>query len=303
MAAPAGVAFRPLAASEFAAVAALLAADEAHGTGRPSRLAAADLRSWLAGVDLAVDTWVFAEDGRPLAFGWHETHPQLAFAAGVVHPEARGRGLGTALVETAERRAAEAGSKRLHYGVLAADAGAPALLTAHGFREVRRFYELAIELDGPPPPPSLADGLVLDIFTEADARPFFDAVNEAFQDHWEHHSRPFDEWWALQRSSPDFDPTLWFVVRDGNELAAVVRNEPNRNGGGYVAVIGVRRAWRGRGLGRALLLRSFGEFHHRGVNRITLGVDAENPTGATQLYESVGMTPELEQVVFEKALS
>jgi ribosomal protein S18 acetylase RimI-like enzyme len=65
----------------------------------------------------------------------------------------------------------------------------------------------------------------------------------------------------------------------------------------------VRRPWRGRGLGRALLLHTFAEFQRRGMNRISLGVDAENPTGATRLYESVGMIVEAEQVVFEKALA
>jgi ribosomal protein S18 acetylase RimI-like enzyme len=70
-----------------------------------------------------------------------------------------------------------------------------------------------------------------------------------------------------------------------------------------VAAIGVRRPWRGRGLGRALLLHTFAEFQRRGVNRISLGVDTQNPTGATKLYESVGMRVELEDAVFEKALA
>ena len=95
---------------------------------------------------------------------------------------------------------------------------------------------------------------------------------------------------------------MWFVVRDGDEIAATVRNDPDREGGGYVGALGVRRAWRGRGLGRALLLQTFAEFHRRGVHRVTLGVDAESPTGATRLYESVGMTVESETLVFEKSL-
>jgi len=48
---------------------------------------------------------------------------------------------------------------------------------------------------------------------------------------------------------------------------------------------------------------TFGEFHRRGLNRVSLGVDAENPSGATKLYESVGMATELEQVVYERALA
>jgi ribosomal protein S18 acetylase RimI-like enzyme len=114
---------------------------------------------------------------------------------------------------------------------------------------------------------------------------------------------PLDEWWKEKQNAPDFDPTLWFLIRDGAEVAAVVRNEPNRREGGMVAAIGVRRPWRGRGLGRALLLHTFAEFQRRGVNRISLGVDTQNPTGATKLYESVGMRVELEDAVFEKALA
>jgi hypothetical protein len=50
-------------------------------------------------------------------------------------------------------------------------------------------------------------------------------------------------------------------------------------------------------------LRTFAEFYSRGVPRVTLGVDAESPTGATKLYESVGMTVENAAVVYEKALA
>ncbi len=303
MAVPAGIAIRPLTAEDIEAAAALLALDEQHSTGCPSKLGPSDLTEWLSRADFEVDTWVFEENGRFVGFGWHEPHNPTAYAAGVVHPEARGRGLGAALVQRAETRAREAGAGRLHYGVLAADAGAPGLLAAHGFREVRRFSVMMIELDGPPPEPSVPDSLTLETFTEAGARAFYDALDASFQDHWEHQSRPFDEWWEMRSSVPDFDSTLWFLVRDGEEVAAVVRNDPNRNGGGWVGALGVRREWRGKGLGRALLYRTFGEFYDRGVNRISLGVDAENPTGATKLYESVGMTTELEQVVFEKALT
>jgi ribosomal protein S18 acetylase RimI-like enzyme len=89
------------------------------------------------------------------------------------------------------------------------------------------------------------------------------------------------------------------VVRDGDEIAAIVRNEL-REQTGYVGIIGVRRAWRGRGLGKALLRHSFRALWDRGLRRITLHVDAESPTGATQLYESVGMVVESESVTYER---
>jgi ribosomal protein S18 acetylase RimI-like enzyme len=86
-------------------------------------------------------------------------------------------------------------------------------------------------------------------------------------------------------------------------MAAVVRNEANRNGGGYVAAIGVRRPWRGKGYAKALLLHTFREFYNRGIKRVTLGVDAENPTGARHLYERAGMHVQQENVVFEKSFA
>jgi ribosomal protein S18 acetylase RimI-like enzyme len=70
-----------------------------------------------------------------------------------------------------------------------------------------------------------------------------------------------------------------------------------------VATLGVRRAWRGRGLAKALLAQTFVKAYDAGFPRITLGVDATNPTGATALYRSVGMTSELESAVWEKGLA
>ena len=92
-------------------------------------------------------------------------------------------------------------------------------------------------------------------------------------------------------------------MRDGDEIAAALRGEPDRGGAGWVGAIGVRKPWRKRGLGLALLLHAFGEFYRRGQPRIGLGVDAQNPTGATRLYERAGMRVAYEAVAFEKALA
>jgi mycothiol synthase len=281
----------------------LLRADEEQLVGRPARIGLADLREWLSRVDLEGDTWLFEEDGSLAAFGWGETQGAQGWAAGVVHPDSKRQGLGALLLDCSERRLPELGAKRVHQFSYAADRGAAALFVARGYREVRRFYEMAIELDGPPDAAELPSGFTIESFDESRARKFHGALDESFQDHWEHHSVPFEAWWEQKRSVPDYDPSLWFVIRADTELAAAVRNEPNRRDGGMVAALGVRRPWRGRGLGRALLLHTFGEFHRRGVTRITLGVDSENPTGATKLYESVGMQVELEQVIFERALA
>ncbi|HXH98533.1 MAG TPA: GNAT family N-acetyltransferase [Gaiellaceae bacterium] len=294
---------RPIRGDDLTAIAAFLADDEERLLGRPSRTSVEDVRAWTSGVDLAHDSWLYANGDRAIrALGWVQPFDEVGVAVGVVHADARGRGLGSELVARAEARLSELSVARIQQIAFAADAAAAPLLLGCGYREVRRFWDMTIELDGPPALPRLPEGMRIEPFSTTEARAFHDALDEAFRDHWEHHSEPFEEWWERRERAPDFDPTLWFVVRDGDDIAAAVRNDPHRAGGGWVAALGVRRPWRGRGLGKALLLHSFGEFHRRGVHRVSLGVDADNPTGATKLYEDVGMEVELEQVFYEKEL-
>lgn len=303
MTVPGTITQRPATRDDASVVAALLAEDETALVGHPSRLSEVDVASWWAGTDLERDSWVLEEDGRLVAVGWFDHHGPLGVHVGIVAQGAKGRGLGARLVDLGEGRAAAVGAERAHTFALALDRAAADLFESRGYREVRRFYDMAIELTEPVLDPSLPDGLAVEALAEEDARAFYEALDEAFEDHWEHHPRPFEQWWEQKKAAPDFDPTLWFLIRDGGEVAATVRNDPERNGGGYVGAIGVRRPWRGRGLGKALLLHSFAEFQRRGQTRVTLGVDAENPTGATKLYERVGMHVEMEAIVFEKALA
>ena len=71
---------------------------------------------------------------------------------------------------------------------------------------------------------------------------------------------------------------------------------------GWIASVGVRQPWRRQGLGLALIHHAFGEFWRRGERKVGLGVDAENPTGATRLYERAGMHVAFDAVVYEKRL-
>jgi mycothiol synthase len=283
------------------AVLELIRTDEETLTGRASTLGLSDLKEWLKGVELERSTWLHEEGGPVLAFGWADLRGQVGVTVGIVHQAAKGRGLGSALITASEERLRDLAASRVHAVTLAADTAAPALFALRGYREARRFYELAIHLEGAPDVPALPEGLVLE--PVQDMRTMHAVMEEGFQDHWEHQARTYEDWWERRSASPDFDPSLWWWIRDGDEIAAGIENFPNRNGGGYVGALATRPPWRGRGLARTLLLHTFSEFHRRGSPRVTLGVDAENPTGATALYESVGMERELEQVVYEKLLT
>jgi ribosomal protein S18 acetylase RimI-like enzyme len=103
----------------------------------------------------------------------------------------------------------------------------------------------------------------------------------------------------------DFDPTLWWHLYEGDEMIANLWCNNNHEGDktvGYVQSLGVRKPWRGKGLGRNLLLHSFGEFYRRGQRGAALDVDAHSLTGATRLYESVGMAETHRNAVYLKEL-
>ncbi len=302
MAPAASATIRACTPDDLATVLALARTDEERVTGRASQLVEGDVRDWWQTVDLAADSWLLTSASSPQAIGvtWLD---RLGTDLGIAFPVAAEHEALRALVDLVEERAVQLSLRRLQLGVLVPDPPAEALLAERGYHEVRRFFEMAIQLDGPPPAPVLADGFTLRTATPEDAPEFHATIDEAFQDHWEHHSRPFDEWWRLRTSDPEFDISWWFAVLEGERMVAAIRNVPARNGGVYVATLGVRRDRRGRGLAKALLAHTFARAWDAGFPRITLGVDATSPTGATALYRSVGMTTQLESAVWEKALA
>ena len=291
---------RPLTPDDLPAVAEFLARDEERLTGKPSQIGATDVREWTSLVDFEHDSWLYEDKSGIAALGWMHASGDVAVGIVAVGERAQTGETGNELVERCESRGRGHGAARMHQFALGVDTYARELLASLGYEDVRHFYDMAIDLTERP---ELAADVEIETVRAEEAEAFFDALDASFQDHWEHHSQPFAEWYERHSSGPNFDLSLWLLIRSEGEIAAVARNEANRNGGGYVASLGVRREFRGRGYAKVLLYRTFAEFWDRGMPRVTLGVDATNPTGATHLYERVGMHVEAENVVYEKALA
>ena len=68
---------------------------------------------------------------------------------------------------------------------------------------------------------------------------------------------------------------------------------------GWVEILGVRKPWRRKGLGQALLQHAFGAYYERGMRKVGLGVDSQNLSGATRLYRKVGMHVHRRHVMYE----
>jgi mycothiol synthase len=228
---------------------------------------------------------------------------------GYVHPQFKGRGIGTFLLRIIEQRAREETALAepdvritLHSTIDNRDPDSHQLHKTEGYQPLRYHWRMEIVLEGPPPEPKVPEGIELRPFIKGEHDvSVWQAHNEAWRDHWGSHDVTLEEWQRSRFDDPEFDPTLWQIAWDGDEVAGFSLNR-YRMGIGWIRTLGVRRPWRKRGLGEALLLHSFGEFYRRGTKTIGLGVDAQNPTGATRLYQKVGMYIAREYVTYEKEL-
>jgi mycothiol synthase len=160
-----------------------------------------------------------------------------------------------------------------------------AALERLGFELVREVLEMAVELRPPLADPGWPAGLHLRPFdAERDAADVHACLVEAFRASDERVA-PYDEWRPWVLGDPMYDPALVFVADGDGEVAGVAQCWTD----GFVKDLAVRPAYRGRGLGEALLRTAFAEFARRGVEHARLKVDSDNPTGAVRLYRRVGM--------------
>ncbi len=204
-----------------------------------------------------------------------------------------------ALLADAEARVRPTGatSIRLETGAYRLHTERTDELAALGFEVERTFFRLVRPLDrnevfAPPPP-----GVTIRVAgrTEDDRRVVHHVLETAFRDHFNHHDRTFDEWWADQRNRAGVDLTRWRLAEiEGTAVGACICSERYAdNDDGYIGSLGVLREARGRGVAKALLADAFACYRDAGRARVLLHVDSDSPTGATRLYEAVGMTPDL----------
>jgi len=261
---------------------------------------------------LESDAWVVETvDGRIV--GYEEFYNRYAHASlagdGYVHPDFQGQGIGTAMLRALEVRARQEVDRAdpglrvfIRNGMATTDTVGLELHQNEGYQPVRFSWHMEINLEVPPAAPTWPVGLGLRPFDlSRHNRPLFEADEEAFRDHWGHTPGTYDRWQHHMTGREDFDRALWFIAWDGEQIAGFSLCR-YRMGMGWVGTLGVRRAWRKRGLGLALLQHSFGEFYRRGSRKIGLGVDAANPTGATRLYQKAGMHVAAEYVLYEQEL-
>jgi mycothiol synthase len=270
------------------------------------------------GFDLETDTrLVLAPDGKPVGCVevWTLLDPPVhPWIWARVHPEWRGRGIGTAMMAWSLTRARKDLDRVPPHARFAPRVAAPrthgpstALFTDFGFQPARHSWTMVIDLQVPPPAPLWPAGIRLRPFRNPqDLEAVYSAVTDSFRDHWGYVEVPFDQgfqqWRHAAAEVRPLIPDLWFLAVDGEEIAgiALCREQADDDPAkGWVDTLGVRRPWRRRGLGLALLRHAFAVLRANGSQRAGLGVDAASLTGATRLYTKAGMRVQRESTSHE----
>jgi mycothiol synthase len=294
---------RPPRDDDFEAILALMNASQLATFGEAD-VTADELRTWLTTPYVVPerDIRLLEEDGSLIGYAdvdfaeatgrwWADVKVDPQADVNVVLPQ---------LVEWLEERS-ETGTLRVWTG--AGDHRMLDALTGLGFEEHRHSYRMEMSLEGAVRDPEWPEGIRVRGYLPEDERLVYETVVEVWLDASDPIEDTFDEWrhWTTKRDN--FEPALWFLAFDGEDVAgfSLCRQDETDPNAGYVATLGVRRPWRRRGLGEALLLHSFSAFRDRGYTRATLGVDASSPTGATRLYERAGMTVYRDTVFLERA--
>ena len=295
-------------------------------TASRARISRPEIDAWLRhpsdGFDPARDLWFAELDGRAVGVTWTDrvdtTDGLREYRSrGYVGPDVRRRGIGGALfahsVERMERLStADASPLPRVLGTFTdqRSVAGPILAARHGLEPARWFFDMERRIDDDlPEPPPMPDGIEVRAVSSDDGWAIWQADHDAFRDHWGGHD-PSEANFRRWIDSPEFAPDLFVVAFDGAEIAGAVLNaiypEENEELGirrGWLDSVFTRRAWRRRGLARALIVRSLHLLRERGLETAALGVDADNPSGALGLYEAAGFHVTEKMTAWRRAMA
>jgi mycothiol synthase len=231
-------------------------------------------------------------------------------------PEWYGTGVRSAMLKHSELRLKEIADQHSEDAARAFQAIATAtntdwisVLASEGYRVFRYgFLMVRPNLDSIPDLP-FPEGVEVRPVRPEHYRDIIDAWNESCKDMRGQIPMSDEDFKGFQES-PIFDPSLWQIAWFRDQVVGTTVNWINKRKNeefgrkrGHVEFISVRRPWRGKGIAKALIARSLRLLRSRGMTEAALGVDAENPSGALQLYQKMGFRVVRRDGIYRKPLT
>jgi len=248
---------------------------------------------------------------------WNKQEDGLTYymTFGFLLPEWRRQGIGSAMLAWTEDRLRQVasthektGPRFFQAGAADTEKGTTAMLEKAGYQPARYDFNMSRPISEPLPDAPMPPGLEVRPVKPEHIRPIWDAMQEAFRDHWGFAEEGEETYLAWQGQS-SFQPAIWKVAWDGDQVAGMVLNfvdEPEnieyKRLRGYTEGISVRRPWRKKGLARSLIVQSIQMFKDMGMTETALGVDSQNLSGALRLYQGVGYCQTKQFSIYRKPL-
>lgn len=275
---------------------------------------------WETGsIDMEKDTLMVFDQDKLIAYGdiWGILPPYVRVNIWIrVHPAYKNQGIGWALNESLEQRAMEItqqAQENLQIFTVSymnvKDQASIQLLEDRNAKPVRYSYVMEGELPREQVSVDLPPEMTIRKIDPTEWKKCYYLKEETFEDHWGHidttEEEGLKEFQAEHLGDPNYDPDLWFAAEIDREMVGMIFGNCSTPFGkdyGWVSILGVKRTYRHKGVGKALMLHFFNKIQQKGSTKVGLSVDTGSLTGATRLYEAVGLHVIERYVRMEKIL-
>lgn len=215
-----------------------------------------------------------------------------------VVPEARRRGIGSALLVKAVESFRGRGMEKARCGAHDWNEPAAAFLRRHGFPYIRTFSRM--ERDLATLPEGIGENRDVELKTisldDEDIKSYHAMSNAIFAEHYNFEPSTLEDFAYGVRHAQDYGIEVErYCAWDGDIRAGYVicsvdpaENEKLGTRRGWVSHIGVLKEHRDKGIAKRLLVHAFERLRAMGMESAHLGVDTGNLTHALRLYERVG---------------
>jgi len=242
--------------------------------------------------------------------GYMDVTPELAIGRVIldcwVRPEHRRRGLATKLLSHATRRAKELGVKVAHVNIPQDNVVAKRMLSRLGFECVQRFLQLRLDITNVPRQDAGQAALQCRHLQPGEEDKLTQLQNRSFEGNWGYNPNTIEEI-VYRTNSSHCSPRDVLLAYDGDKVIAycwtkTIFEAATGKRKGQISMLGVEPDYRGRGLGKRVLLAGLYHLRSQGLQVVELTVDSKNEV-ACALYQSVGFKVPTSSLWYEKVIS